>query len=248
MSGRYKVTLAYDGTDFHGSQRQPELRTVQGEVERALKHISWEGDAVYFAGRTDAGVHAAGQVIAFDITWNHEPEDLQRALNASLPEDISALQVNRAGDDFQPRFDARCRRYTYQVRCNPIRDPLQDRYMWRVWPEVDKVRLQQASSSLIGVHDFAALGSPHQEGGSTVREVRKADWLGKKGYYTFDILGNAFLYHMVRHIVILLVEIGQGKEEIEAVERYLDRPQGPPARGLAPARGLILSEVMYGQE
>lgn len=245
MSERFKVTLAYDGTDFHGSQRQKDLRTVQGEVEKALRKIDWQGKAVYFAGRTDAGVHAAGQVIAFDKSWTHSERDLQRALNASLPEDVAAVQVERAAEDFQPRYDADYRRYTYHIRCSPVRDPLQDRYCWRVWPGVTLDRMQQASGALIGVHDFNALGSPHQERGSTIREVRQAAWEQEGERFTFQITGNAFLYHMVRHIVIMLSEIGQGKKPMAAVKGLLDHPEGPPAKGLAPAKGLILTEVGY---
>lgn len=245
MRERFKITLAYDGTNFHGSQRQPDVRTVQGEVERALTEIDWEGDTVYFAGRTDAGVHAAGQVIAFDMEWAHTTEDLQRALNACLPRDIAARGVERVGADFEPRFDALHRRYRYRIRCDPVRDPLQDRYIWQVWPEVDLDRLQEASSPLVGVHDFAALGSPHQKDGSTIREIQEARWRKEKDIYSFQILGNAFLYHMVRHIVILLVEIGQGRKQVRQLIDYLDHPEGPPAKGLAPARGLALEEVIY---
>jgi tRNA pseudouridine38-40 synthase len=245
MKDRYQVTLAYDGTDFHGSQRQPNVRTVQGEVEKALQEIAWKGRKTYFAGRTDAGVHAAGQVAAFDLDWAHTREDLQRALNANLPRDISAKKVVKAKQDFQPRFDALYRRYRYRIRCDPIRDPLQDRYIWRVWPDVNLSRMREASSHLLGVHDFGALGSPHQEDGSTIREVREAVWRKEKETYTFQIVGNAFLYHMVRHILILLVQIGQGRKPVNRVAAHLDRPGGPPARGLAPARGLTLLEVVY---
>lgn len=248
MSERFKVTLAYDGTNFHGSQRQKELRTVQGEVEKALREIDWQGSSVYFAGRTDAGVHAAGQVIAFDKAWTHGSRVLQRAMNASLPGDIAAVNVERTRSDFQPRYDALYRRYKYQIRCSPTRDPLQDRYIWRTWPEVDLDRMQEACSALIGVHDFRALGSPHQEDGSTVRRVSRAAWDMDEDRYTFWITGNAFLYHMVRHIVISLVEIGQGRKPVHAIQGYLDHPDGSPAKGLAPPQGLILSEVGYPED
>jgi tRNA pseudouridine38-40 synthase len=248
MRERFKITLAYDGTDFHGSQRQPDVRTVQGEVERALRKIDWEGDAIHFAGRTDAGVHAAGQVIAFDMAWAHTTEDLQRALNANLPRDISARKVDRVSAGFRPRYNALYRRYKYRIRCDPVRDPLQDRFIWQVWPEVDLDRVQRASSALVGIHDFAALGSPHQEDGSTVREIQEARWRKEKDVYSFHILGNAFLYHMVRHIVILLVEIGQGRKQMGQLMDHLDHPEGPPAKGLAPARGLVLAEVVYPAE
>ncbi|MCJ7718042.1 MAG: tRNA pseudouridine(38-40) synthase TruA, partial [Anaerolineales bacterium] len=136
MSDRFRVRLAYDGTAFHGSQFQPELRTVQGELERSLKKIGWKGKSVLFAGRTDAGVHAAGQVIAFDLDWDHKEEELGKAINAVLPNDISAVKVQRTKPDFHPRYDALSRKYHYQILNSPVRDPLQERYQWRTWPEL----------------------------------------------------------------------------------------------------------------
>ncbi len=126
MSDRYRVRLAYDGTGFHGSQFQPELRTVQGEVEKALRKLNWQGETLLFAGRTDAGVHAVGQVIAFDYKWDHTETELQQALNSVFPQDISAVQVKKTKADFHPRYDALSRIYQYQILCSQIRDPLQE--------------------------------------------------------------------------------------------------------------------------
>jgi tRNA pseudouridine38-40 synthase len=245
MKERYRVDLSYDGTEFHGSQYQPDLRTVQGEVESSLRQLTWQGDSVLFAGRTDAGVHAAGQVIAFDLDWGHEEKDLQQALNAVFPEDIAARKVDRVEEDFHPRYHAKARHYRYQIRCSPVRHPLLERYSWRVWPEMNLQKLNQAAGPLVGTHDFRAFGSPHQPEGSTIREIRQANWHENADLLVFDLVGNAFLYHMVRHIVITLVEIGQGKEPIRKIEEYLSDPGGPPAPGLAPARGLILQKVIY---
>ena len=245
MSDRYQVQLTYDGTGFHGSQVQPELRTVQGEVERALRKLKWQGSPVLFAGRTDAGVHAAGQVIALDLEWDHTEKELNQALNAVLPQDISAVRINRTRSDFHPRYDALSREYHYQILCSSIRDPLCERYVWRVWPEVDVQLMKRASRNLIGSHDFAALGNPHQPGGSTVRNISRVAWKKKGDLLVFEVVGNAFLYHMIRRIVILLVKIGQRKEEPETLKNYLLNPSGPPSQGLAPARGLSLVEVRY---
>jgi tRNA pseudouridine38-40 synthase len=242
---RYRVRLAYDGTDFHGSQRQPELRTVQGEVERVLAEISGSRSTVLFAGRTDAGVHASGQEIAFDLTWKHSESDLQRALNSQLPWDIAAVQVSRTGKDFHPRYDAGQRRYVYSLRVSEHRDPLQFRYHWRVRPPLFLQRMKKASRQLEGIHDFGAFGSPPQEGGSTVRRIDRAEWHREGDHFQFHLFGNAFLYHMVRHIVIVLVEIGQEKRAAAEVQQLLDHPHGPPAQGLAPARGLRLDRVLY---
>ncbi len=245
MSDRFQVRLAYDGTAFHGSQFQPELRTVQGELKRALIKIGLQENPVYFAGRTDAGVHAAGQVIAFDLDWGHTAKDLNKALNAVLPQDISATQVKQTKDDFHPRYQALSRKYRYQILSSPIRDPLQERYCWRVWPETDVKLMKRASRSLIGIHDFAALGKPHQTGGSTVRKIIGTNWTKKRNTQVFEITGNAFLYHMVRHIVMVLVRVGQGLEPVDKIKQYLDNPSGPKAQGIAPARGLSLVEVEY---
>lgn len=242
---RYRVTLAYDGTDFHGSQFQPELRTVQGEVGRAVAKLGGGQKSIKFAGRTDAGVHASGQEIAFDLNWGHPVQDLQKALNANFPRDMAALKVERAGMDFHPRFDAQLRRYVYTLRVSPLRDPLQSRYCWRIGPPLERGRMEEASQKLVGTHDFAAFGSPHQAGGSTVRHLEEVSWKADGEQVELTILGNAFLYHMVRHIVILLVQIGQGRENVNQVEKYLKAPEGPPAQGLAPARGLKLAEVIY---
>lgn len=245
MSDRFQVLLAYDGTDFHGSQFQKELRTVQDEVEKALKRLGWSGTRVIFAGRTDTGVHAEGQVITFDLKWDHTEKELNQAINAVLPQDISARKITRTRLDFHPRYDARSRKYHYRIFCNPIRDPFRERYSWRVWPELDLKLMEEAAQSLIGTHDFGALGNPHQPGGSTIREIMVADWEKKEDQLVFEIIGNAFLYHMVRRIVNLLVKIGQGRETVKAVGRYLEDPTGLPAQGLAPPQGLSLIEIDY---
>ncbi|MCK4490362.1 MAG: tRNA pseudouridine(38-40) synthase TruA [Anaerolineales bacterium] len=245
MSDRFRVKLAYDGTGFHGSQYQPELRTVQGEVEKALRKLAWQEKTVLFAGRTDAGVHAAGQVVAFDFEWDHTEKELNQALNAVLPQDISAVQVSRTKSDFHPRYDALSREYQYQILCSPIRNPLQERFVWRVWPEIDVKLMRRVSRSLIGSHDFAALGNPHQPGGITVRKINQAAWKKQGEVLVFKVVGNAFLYHMIRRIVIVLVQIGQGKAQPNALKNYLSNPSGPPSQGLAPANGLSLVEVQY---
>ncbi len=245
MNNRFHVLLAYDGTGFHGSQYQPELRTVQGEVERVLPKLGWKEKSVLFAGRTDAGVHAAGQVIAFDLDWGHTEEELQKAINAVLPHDISALEVKRTRNDFHPRYQALSRVYQYQILNSPIRNPLQERYIWRVWPEIDVKLVKTASRHLLGSHDFAAFGKPHQPGGSTIREIKSTAWKKEGKKLVFELEGNAFLYHMVRHIVAVLVKIGQGLEPVHKIKNYLDDPGGLDAQGLAPAQGLSLVEVKY---
>ncbi len=157
---RYQIIIAYDGTDFVGSQRQAKSRTVQGELEKALQKLGWDGSSALMAGRTDAGVHASGQVAAFDLGWDHSLADLNNALNANLPADMAICQVQIAPADFHPRFDAKARLYRYRIFCQRNRDPLRERYAWRVWPAVDEATLHSLAALLPGKFDFAAFGSP----------------------------------------------------------------------------------------
>lgn len=260
---RYQIILAYDGTHFAGYQRQAEdaptrgglpARTVQGEVEAALRRLGWTGRSILSAGRTDTGVHASGQVIAFDLDWRHSPEALLQALNAYLPADTAAQQASLAPEDFHPRFSARARRYRYQLFCQPQRDPLRERYAWRVWPAVEASRLEEGARLLIGTHDFAAFGTPPRPEGSTIRTVWQAGWQpagqsafeqqrGETPGLQFEIVANAFLYHMVRRLVHALVRVGQGHDLEElALGLTQSRSQTP---GMAPPQGLNLVEVIY---
>src|SRR5512138_1708483 len=133
---RYQLTLAYDGTEFFGSQRQASKRTVQGELEKALTRIGWTGRSVILSGRTDTGVHATGQVAAVDLHWSHADSDLVRALNSTLPSDVAVWSAQVVDDKFHPRFDATSRCYQYRLFCQPIRDPIRERFSWRVWPSL----------------------------------------------------------------------------------------------------------------
>lgn len=242
---RYKVTLAYDGTHFFGYQRQGSDRTVQLEVEAALKQLDWQGQTILSAGRTDSGVHASGQVIAFDLHWSHGLVALQRALNAKLPRDVAVKTVEVAGPDFHPRYDASARCYRYQILFAPLRDPLRDRYTWRIWPPCEVERLQAAARLLHGNHDFAAFGTPPRPGGSTIRTVFQAHWQPQEeGMLWFEVTANAFLYHMVRRMVFVQVLVGQQKLSLQRLGEALETA-APLPPGLAPPQGLILKEVLY---
>jgi tRNA pseudouridine38-40 synthase len=244
---RYQVILSYDGTEFKGFQRQRrKTRTVQVVVEDALRKLGWQGKSILAAGRTDTGVHAAGQVIAFDLDWAHAPIDLQRALNANLPMEVSALAVFPAASRFHPRYDAAWREYRYLVYCQEARHPLLERYAWRVWPAIELEKLRQAARLLAGQHDFAAFGTPPRAGSSTMRTIYQAAWEEAQPYFVFAIRADAFLYHMVRRLVMLQVRIGQGLLPVEQFQSSLE-PGAAPVQGLAPAQGLCLMEVYYGE-
>ncbi|MBN2149755.1 MAG: tRNA pseudouridine(38-40) synthase TruA [Anaerolineales bacterium] len=247
----YQVILAYDGTQFQGFQRQANARTVQGAIEDALRQLNWRGSSILAAGRTDTGVHATGQVIAFDLEWAHSPQNLQDALNACLPFDVAALEVSASHPGFHPRRDASVRCYRYSLYCQPVRNPLLARYAWQVWPTVELSLLHQAACILPGKHNFAAFGTPPLAGGSTFRTVLKAEWRQEMGLLVFEIAAHAFLYHMVRRLVFMQVMIGQGKLTLQDLQQALDHPmqnpalQSPLVHGLAPAHGLVLTQVEY---
>ncbi len=243
---RYRATLAYDGTGFYGFQRQRNAApTVQGEVEAALGRISGQRVEVIGAGRTDAGVHASGQVIAFDLNWRHTPEALRDALNAALPEAIAVREVAEAAPDFHPRFDARSRTYVYRLYSASVRDPLRRLYAWHVSGDLDARAMQAAAECVLGTHDFTSFGTPPQ-GENPVRTVYEARWeTGADGAYTFTITADAFLQHMVRSLVGTLVQVGQGRMTVEAFADILAARQRGLVKGLAPPHGLTLVAVNY---
>jgi tRNA pseudouridine38-40 synthase len=259
---RYQVILAYDGTEFVGSQRQVKKsdgfslskpRTVQGELEKALRKLGWSDRSVLLAGRTDTGVHAAGQVASFDLDWQHADGDLLRALNANMPADVAARDVRIAPPNFHPRFDATSRRYCYRLFCQQVRDPLREKSAWRVWPEINSGELQKVATLFVGQHDFASYGTPPRAGSSTVRTVMNTSWQARDDEWHFEVQANAFLYHMVRRLVFVQVAVAQGKISVKAVARSLAGQAERPERselpsGLAPAHGLTLVEVTYPTE
>lgn len=249
---RYQLTLAYDGTDFFGSQRQANKRTVQGELEKALCKLGWTGRSILMSGRTDTGVHATGQVASFDLDWSHAEEDLVRALNAALPADLAVHQARMVHPKFHPRFDATSRRYRYKLFCQRVRDPIRERYAWRVWPPVSGDALAATAKLFLGTYDFSAFGSPTGSKGSTVRTVLKAEWSPlEEDEWHFEVQADAFLYRMVRRMVFVQVAVAQGKVPAEDITHALEEQASAepgtkkvPA-GLAPAHGLTLVEVMY---
>ncbi|HET6822131.1 MAG TPA: tRNA pseudouridine(38-40) synthase TruA [Anaerolineales bacterium] len=248
---RYQLTLAYDGTDFFGSQRQANKRTVQGELEKALYKLGWAGHSVLMSGRTDTGVHATRQVSAFDLDWAHSGEELVSALNALLPADMAVHEAQTVHPTFHPRFDARFRCYRYRLFCQPLRHPIRERFAWRVWPAIKDNSLAEAARLFFGTHDFSAFGSPTTPGGGTVRTVMKAEWSqAEQGEWHFEVQADAFLYRMVRRLVFVQVAVAQGKVSTAAVARSLAEQASDGKRnelhaGLAPAHGLTLVKVAY---
>ncbi len=244
---RYSALVEYDGTAYAGYQRQAKLQTVQGELESALYTVVHQPVMISSAGRTDAGVHALGQVISFEMGWRHGVNKLQRAINVNLPKDIVVLQIDETKPDFHPRYDARRRAYEYHIYNTSIRSPIRRHRSWHVRQPLSVDRMNQAAVNLIGVHDFATFGQPPQ-GNSTTRELFAVHWRMHGELTLFFIQANAFLYRMVRSIVGSLVKVGKGDWTVEQfVEALQARERGRSAAS-APAHGLYLVDVTYEED
>lgn len=261
----YRATVAYDGTDFLGFQLQAQGRTVQGVLEAALLGLTGAETRVVGSGRTDAGVHAAGQVVGFRSRWRHGCPALQRALNAVLPPDVAVIELMPTSDDWHPRFSAQWRHYRYSVVNGPWRSPLTRRYVLHVARPLRLDRLQAAAQVFVGEHDFASFGrsmkdgAPGEPGTSTVRVVFSAGWrqdsnaLVGEQLLVFDVIGNAFLRGMVRSLVGGMLQVGWGEWSVEQLAEVLaarDRSSaGTGSRAARPAAacGLCLMHVEYDQ-
>ncbi|MGA9192943.1 MAG: tRNA pseudouridine(38-40) synthase TruA [Anaerolineales bacterium] len=242
----YKSIVAYDGTDFQGFQRQAEgIRTVQLELEGALRKMGWEGTSLQAAGRTDSGVHAQGQVISYDLEWSHGEATLTKAFNAHLPKDVAVWSSELAPEGFHPRFSAARRRYRYRVVVGAWPDPLRERYALRIWPEPNLGRMADLARAFVGRMDFGAFGQAPIPGGHTVRQVNQAGWTVQADEMTFAIEADAFLKHMVRRLVAANLAVGQGLIEPEAVIALLDHPELRWEGRLADPQGLSLIAVTY---
>lgn len=241
---RYQLKLAYDGTEFFGFQRQGSTRTVQKVVEESLRQLGWCERTILFAGRTDTGVHAFGQVVVFELDWNHSSGEMLKALNAKLPADVAVVDVQLADAEFHPRYDAFSRTYHYEIYHSPVRLPSRDRFAWRVWPPLDQEKLASAAAILLGEHDFSAFGRAMKPGGNTIREVKKSCWTQTADGWLYEIEANAFLYHMVRRSVYLQVQVARDKLSLEQFAAgTLNAETMKP--GLAPAHGLTLFRADY---
>jgi tRNA pseudouridine38-40 synthase len=198
------------------------------------------------AGRTDAGVHATGQVVAFDAQWAHTLNDLLNAMNARAPKDVAILDLAECEPGFHPRFSAVSRMYEYTIALRPTRQPLLRRYAWLMTGQLDMARMNQAAQCLIGEYDFAAFGTA-PDGDVTVRRVLKAEWreMAETGTLRFTIEANAFLYRMVRRIARALVLVGRNELDVDELSEILASKDLQRIKGIAPACGLCLVRVTY---
>src|SRR4051812_7458024 len=204
-----KLTVAYDGTRFVGWQRQAQGESIQGVIEDVLARFEGGRVVVHGAGRTDAGVHALGQVASARFTAGHDAATLTRALNAQLPEDLRVLSVEDAAADFHARFSARSKSYRYAIRNAPIALPFERAYVWHLPEPLDIVAMQDAAAMVIGTHDFAAFQSVGTQTPGSVRTVLRSEILcPEPTLLAYEVTGEGFLRHMVRALTGTLVEVG----------------------------------------
>lgn len=218
---------------------------MQGVIETSLAEILGHDVGIVGAGRTDAGVHASGQVLHFDSSWIGRTAELRRAANAVLPRDVAVLRLSEAPPGFHARYSATVRGYRYRLWCRPVRQPLVRRTSLHVPYPLDVEAMSAAASMLVGSHDFAALGRPMGGTTITVRRLDRLDVVARGGFVDVRFAGNAFLRHQVRRTVGLLLDIGRGKWPPEAVDAVLARREGAPLAWRAPAWGLMLTHVGY---
>ncbi|HEY7294397.1 MAG TPA: tRNA pseudouridine(38-40) synthase TruA [Dehalococcoidia bacterium] len=242
----FAVRLEYDGTHYRGSQLQRNGPSIQGELERAAEPLAGSPVRAHFAGRTDAGVHAAGQVAAIVLPARWTTGELQRALNARLPNDIAVVAVTEAPAGFDLRREAFWRRYRYQIWNAEVRSPLLRRSAWHVRYALDDGAMRQAATLLVGRHDFASFAAPLQQpGAASVRTMYEVAVTREGRLLQFQFRANGFLPHQVRRMVGALVELGRGRLSELQFANWLWSPRTGVAGPAAPPHGLCLLDVAY---
>jgi tRNA pseudouridine38-40 synthase len=243
----FKLTLEYDGRGFAGWQDQlGRERTVQGELLKALREIAPEPIRLMGAGRTDAGVHAEGQVASVALATRLDGETLRRALNAKLPEDVAVLAAELRPEAFDARRDALGKRYRYQIWNHPVPSPLRAPRAWHVKEALDLRRLRSGAERLLGTHDFTSFRGAGSAVKTSVRTLQRIDVAGEAaGEIRLSFEGDGFLRHMVRNLVGSLVEVGTGAREAGWLADLLQARDRTQAGRTAPAHGLVLEWVRY---
>ena len=248
---RFRLTIEYTGTRYSGWQIQKNARTIQGEIDRAVRSVTGRTDfELYGAGRTDAGVHAVGQVAHLDVGTTMPPDALRARLNDALPADINILQIVGVPHRFHARHDAVARRYVYQIARR--RTAFHKQHVWWVKESLDCNAMREAARAFVGMQDFRSFAesddrddSPAGRPRSTRVLVERVEVIEEGGLLLVVIEGSHFLWKMVRRIVGVLVEVGRGALKAEDAARFLEEESGVPARLTAPPSGLFLDRVYY---
>lgn len=248
---RYKLLIAYDGTEYGGWQLQPNRRSIQQAVQEALALIAREEIAVTGSGRTDAGVHALGQVAHFSSSRSLDCYKALASLNGLLPKDIRVLEVKSASSQFHARYSAIGKCYYYHLCLERVQLPFTRRYAWHLVEKIDLSALKEAAGYLIGTHDFTSFANEASFGSAAknpVRELFRLDLIEEEGGLRLEFEGNGFLYKMVRNIVGTLTDVGRGKLPPGAIPEILAAKDRRKAGRAAPPEGLFLAFVTYPKE
>lgn len=241
----FKLTIEYDGTAYAGWQRQPQQPTVQAAIEAAIERVARASIAVIGAGRTDAGVHALGQVASFRTDKGLEPEEWKRALNGLLPPDICVLAAERVADDFHARYSARGKLYEYRILNRRERSALERRRAWHVRKLLEIEPMREAAGLLAGRHDFSAFQSSPTDTENPICDLRRLEIRPEPPFIRTEVGADRFLRQMVRAIVGTLVEVGLGKRPPQSLKDILEARDRRAAGVTAPAHGLYLVRVEY---
>ncbi len=245
MNKRIKLIIEYDGSNYCGWQIQPNQVTVQGKIEEALFKITQQKIKIHGSGRTDAGVHALGQVAHFDIDFVLLPIKYTRAINTCLPKDISIRHAEEVKSDFHSRYSATGKIYTYEID-NAKNRPAIDRHkVWWLTDEIDFEILKKAAEYIKGMHDFTSFTDGEKKDKNNIRIVRTAEWRQQGNKLFFTIEGNGFLYKMVRIIVGTIIDIARGNIPIQTLPDIFKQKSRIAAGQTAPAKGLCLQKVFY---
>src|SRR5947208_11620500 len=249
MTRVVRLLLAYDGTGFRGwaAQRDPTIRTIEGELSAALERIVNERIKLSVAGRTDAGVHARGQVASFATTTSLVPERIRDAINAMLGPELAARRASDAPDGFDARFSATAREYRYVIATGDVADPFIARYVWHRPGRLHVPSMRRAGAALVGEHDFASFCRNPGRGRSMVRDLHRVAVRRDGDLVAIAFRANAFLHQMVRSLVGTLVLVGTGRAEPDAIDGILAARDRSAAPQIAPPNGLTLERVIYGR-
>lgn len=240
-----RLDIAYDGTDFLGWQIQADSRTIQYELTTALSRLDEQSVTLHGAGRTDAGVHAIGQVASANLTKDREPDEILRALNGVLPRDIRIKSATAASPNFNARFDAKQKTYRYQLWTGEVMNPLLNRFAWHYPFPVDDEALASESSMLVGTHDFTAFTISDAEAGSRTRTILDVRIARNEDLLAIEFTGEGFLRYQIRTMVSALVEGTRGRLGDVSMRELIERRDRSLAGRMAPAKGLTLMKVGY---
>ena len=238
---RWKCTCAYDGTDYFGWQSQPNHNTIQDAIEAQLLRVFKHPVRIHGGGRTDAGVHAHGQVFHFDADWNYGADKLRLAINVCLAPTIRILKVEPVKADFHARYSAHWKCYHYHFQCQPL-DPFAVRYRWQI-PQIAIDRMQATAQLLVGTHDFRSFGNKIMPKENTTKTIRSADIIPQDDHFVFSVIGSGYLYHMVR--IMMGVLVASSRHNLSMVEQLLKGETLPVPIVPAPPQGLFLEWIDY---